>query len=84
MSELRVTHREIIGAVTAHQGVLVLQLQRVGLALAVPVLVLESEAAQLLVELQEPEVLLVCEGRCVERQGCDQHRSGGVWERSHV
>lgn len=76
MPVLRVTHWEVVGAVAAHQGVLVLQFQGVRLALAVAVLMLETEAAQLLVELQEPEVLLVCEGRCVESQSWGQSRSG--------
>lgn len=84
MSVFCVTHWEVVGAVAAHQCVLVLQFQRVRLALAVAVLVLQAEATQLLVELQEPEVLLVCERRCVGRQSCDQHRSGEVWVRSHV
>lgn len=72
-----VTYWEIVGAVPAHQGVLVLQLQRVRLALTVAILVLKSEAAQLLVELQEPEVLFVCERCCVKRQ-----RSEQVWIKS--
>lgn len=81
MSVLCVTHWEIVGAVAAHQCVLVLQFQRVRLALAVAVLMLQTKATQLLIELQEPEVLLVCERRCVESQSCDQHRSGDVWIR---
>lgn len=66
---LCVTHREVVGAVAAHQRVLVLQFQRVRLALAMAVLVLQAEAAQLLIELQEPEVLLVRKRSCVESQG---------------
>lgn len=76
MLVLCVTHWEVVGAVVAHQSVLVLQFQRVLLVLTVAVLMLQTKAAQLLVELQEPEVLLVCEGRCVESQSCDQNRAG--------
>lgn len=81
MSVLDVTHWEIVGAVAAHQCVLVLQFQRVRLALTVSVLVLQTQATQLLIELQEPEVLFVCERRCGESQSCDQKRSGEVWIR---
>lgn len=84
MSVLYGTHWEVVGAVAAHQRVLVLQFQRVRLAVTVSVLMLQAEATQLLIELQEPEVLLVCERRCVERRSWDQHRSGEVWIRSRV
>lgn len=61
MSYCKYTHWKVVGAVPAHHGVLILQLQLVSLALTVAVLMLQAQEAELLVELQEPQVLLLSE-----------------------
>ena len=62
------THWKVVGAVSAHHGVLILQLQLVSLALTVTILMLQPEKAELLVELQEPQVLLLSETSLKEKE----------------